>query len=81
MSAATDSAAPANFILFQIDNNPVCGIKAISVSAGERVLSGDELTWYFAALDDRPSEIALFIAVLLLPRAGCGPVCGPQSLV
>ena len=64
MSAETDSAAPADFIPFQIDNNPVRGIKAIPVSAGERVLSMDELTRYLAALDDRPSDIALKVALL-----------------
>jgi len=64
MSAETDSAAPADFIPFQIDNNPVRGIKAIPVSAGERVLSVDELTRYMSALDDRPSDIALKVALL-----------------
>ncbi len=64
MSAETDSAAPADFIPFQIDNNPVRGIKAIPVSAGERVLTMDELTRYMAALDDRPSDIALKVALL-----------------
>lgn len=64
MSAETDSAAPANFIPFQIDNNPVRGIKAIPVPAGERVLSVDELTRYFTALDDRPSDIAQKVALL-----------------
>ena len=64
MSAETDSAAPADFIPFQIDNNPVRGIKAIPVAAGQRVLSIDELGRYLAALDDRPSDIALKVALL-----------------
>jgi len=64
MSSETDSAAPADFIPFQIDNNPVRGIKAIPVSAGEQVLSIEELTQYMAALDDRPSDIALKVALL-----------------
>lgn len=64
MSAETDSAAPADFIPFQIDSNPVRGIKAIPVTAGERVLTMDELTRYLAALDDRPSDIALKVALL-----------------
>jgi len=64
MSAETDSAAPADFIPFQIDSNPVRGIKAIPVAAGQRVLSIDELGRYLAALDNRPSDIALKVALL-----------------
>jgi len=64
MSAETDSGAPANFIPFQIDSNPVRGIKAIPVAAGQRVLSIEELMCYLAALDDRPSDIALKVALL-----------------
>lgn len=64
MSAESDSAAPAAFIPFQINNNPVRGIKAIPVQAGERVLTIEELTHYLAALDDRPTDIALKVALL-----------------
>ena len=64
MSAETDSAAPTGFIPYRIGNNPIRGIKAIPVNAGQRVLSIDELTRYMAALDDRPTDTALKIALL-----------------
>jgi len=64
MSAETDSAAPADFIPFQITVNPVRGIKAIPVSTSERVLTVKELSDYLAALDDRPTDIALKVALL-----------------
>ncbi len=64
MAAETDSASPAGFIPFEIDKNPVRGIKAIPVTAGERVLSVKELALYLDALDDRPADVALKVALL-----------------
>jgi len=64
MATETDSAALAGFIPFGVEVNPCRGIKAIPVSAGERVLSMEELTRYLAALDNRPSDIALKVALL-----------------
>jgi integrase len=64
MSAETDSAAPADFIPFQITINPVRGIRSIPVTPGERVLTVKELSDYMAALGDRPSDTVLKVALL-----------------
>ncbi|MDP3478155.1 MAG: integrase family protein [Desulfoprunum sp.] len=64
MTAETDSATPADFIPFQLGNNPVRGIKTIPVTPGERVLTMEELIIYLASLDNRPADIALKVALM-----------------
>lgn len=64
MMTETNSAAPAGFIPFRVNINPVHGIKAIPVTPGERVLTVQELSDYLTALDDRPADIALKVALL-----------------
>ena len=64
MATETDSAAPAGFIPFGVEVNPVRGIKTIPISTSERALTIEELTLYMKSLNDRPADIALKVALL-----------------
>lgn len=64
MTAETDSSVPAGFIAFRIETNPVRGVKTIPVNAGDRVLTREELSLYLEAMDGRPADVALRVALL-----------------
>lgn len=61
--APFDSGIPSAFIKFNITNNPVDPIPTISVRAGSRTLSRDELRQYIASLGEVTIDMALKLAL------------------
>ncbi|NBQ68739.1 MAG: DUF4102 domain-containing protein [Nitrosomonadaceae bacterium] len=62
--APFSATLPAELIPFNIDNNPVEAIPAISVNASNRVLSSEELKAYISHLGDTLPDKALRLALL-----------------
>lgn len=54
-----DASLPGELINFRIEHNPVDAIPAISVRAGQRTLSAEELGSYVRALGDNIVDLAL----------------------
>ena len=63
LRAEGDTQAPAALIPFQIEHNPVAGIKAIPVKAGDRTLNLEELRAFIGKLEDCIADDAIRLAV------------------
>lgn len=63
MRAKLNPALPVAFKAYGITTNPVALIPAIASRAGNRVVSNDELQKYLKALDSRPTDQALKLAL------------------
>ena len=61
VNAEGDSQAPSELLGFEVDSNPVQGVKAIPVQTSERALSKDEVRAYLSRLwgDDLTSRFLL----------------------
>lgn len=64
MRARLDPKLPIAFKQYGITANPIAPIPAIASRTSNRVLTNDELQAYLAALDDRPTDKALSLALL-----------------
>lgn len=66
MTAEGDATAPAALIAFEIDANPMAGIKAIPVAERQRVLKPEELRAFLSRLDAQMdiTRDALLMALL-----------------
>lgn len=62
--AKLDTTIPLAFKEYGVTSNPVSPIKAIPTSAGNRVLTNEELATYYKELGDRQSDTALSLALL-----------------
>lgn len=63
MRARLDPKLPIAFKQYGVTANPIAPIPAIASRTSNRVLTNDELQAYLAALDDRPTDKALALAL------------------
>ncbi len=79
VGAEGDSRAPSEMLGFDLEINPVLGIKAIPTRAGTRVLNREELRAYLDRLDPNGLIDRVCDCISSVADKGLANCCGPRS--